>query len=306
MATFTLRHRLFDQCKPLRETVARSWQKMQAGDPWKRLKRNYGIAHTVRALEVTHGRNGWHPHIHVLLLTERELDVAEHEMMRVDLYERWAKKIESEGGSTEKGAFDLRRASTGAEAAAYVAKWGAGHEIAKGAQKDAAGRSVWNLLKASEHDESAARLFREYAAAFFRARHLTYSRGSREAYGLRDAATDEELALEGDSVREIIDKVTGEVRYEEIGRIALLDYGTWRRVCIKGLTGALLDAAIDGGSDGVDRFLKANDCTSYFDAREHPAPNWRPKPQRDMRRSFDPGGAYETAADFTASAKGET
>lgn len=304
MATFTMRHHLFDQCAPLRKTVARAWQKMQAGNPWQRLKENYGIAHTVRALEVTHGRNGWHPHIHVLLLTKRELDPAEHEMMRVDLYERWAKKIKSEGGSTEAGAFDLRRASTGAEAAAYVAKWGAGHEIAKGAQKDAAGRSVWNLLKASEHDETAARLFQEFAKAFFRARHLTYSKGSREAYGLRDMRPDEELALEGECGEETHDPETGEVLTVESGRIALLDYGTWRRVCIKGLTGALLDAAIEGGSDGVDRFLKANDCTSYFDAREHPAPNYRPKPQRDMRRSFDPGGQYETAKEWSGATKG--
>ena len=299
MATFTLRHHKFNKCRSLRDTVATAWQKMQAGEPWKRIKGKYGIAHTVRALEVTHGANGWHPHIHVLLLTKDELDPAETEEMRLDLYERWAKKIEALGGSVAVGAFDLRKASTGAEAAAYVAKWGAGHEIAKGAQKDAAGRSVWNLLKASEYDEEAARLFREFAKAFFRARHLTYSKCSREAYDLRYPATDEELALEGESTKEVIDKITGEVTYEQVGRIALLDFGTWRRVCLKGLTGALLDAAREGGEDGVTRFLVAHDCHSYYDAAEHPAPNYPPKPQRDMRRSFDPGGHLETAADLS-------
>lgn len=298
MATFTLRHHKFNRCRMLRDTVAVAWQRMQAGAPWARLKNRYGVQHTVRALEVTHGRNGWHPHIHVLLLTSGELDSTETEMMRLDLYERWANKIKALGGSTEGGAFDLRRASSGAEAAAYVAKWGAGHEIAKGAQKDAAGRSVWNLLKASEHSDDAARLFREFAKAFFRARHLTYSKGSREAYGLRYAATDDELALEGECQGETIDKETGEVLTAESGRVAVIDFGTWRRVCFKGLTGVLLDAAAEGGSEGVTRFLSLHDCYSYYDAAEHPAPNWRPKPERDLRRSFDPGGRYETAADF--------
>lgn len=302
MATFTLRHHKFNKCRSLRDTVATAWQKMQAGEPWKRLKARYGIAHTVRALEVTHGANGWHPHIHVLLLTAGALDPTQTECMRLDLYERWAAKIEALGGSVALGAFDLRKASTGAEAAAYVAKWGAGHEIAKGAQKDAAGRSVWNLLKASEYDDNAARLFREFAKAFFRARHLTYSKGSREAYDLRYPATDEELALEGESTQEVIDKITGEVTYEQVGRIALLDFGTWRRVCLKGLTGALLDAARESGEDGVTRFLSSHDCHSYYEAAEHPAPNYRPRPARDDRRSFDPGGQFETASDLRRSA----
>ena len=300
MATFTLRHHAFNKCRSLRDTVAQAWQKMQAGAPWARLKNRYGIAHTVRALEVTHGRNGWHPHIHVLLLTERALDDTEAEMLRLDLFERWETRIRKLGGSSEIGAFDLRRASTGAEAAAYVAKWGAGHEIAKGAQKEAAGRSVWNLLKASEHDDGAARLFREYAKAFFRARHLTYSKGSREAYDLRYPATDAELAIDGKSEGETIDKETGEVLCAESGRVALLDFGTWRRICTKGLTGALLDAAAEGGSEGVTRFLNLHDCHSYYDAREHPAPNYAPPPA-PRRRAFDPYGSFshwQDVADF--------
>jgi hypothetical protein len=291
MATFTLRHHSFDECKRLRLTVSKAWQKVQAGEPWKRLKAAYGIAHTVRALEVTHGRNGWHPHIHVLLLTSTELDATEAEMMRLDLYERWARIVARMGGDTEPGAFDLRRASSGTEAALYVAKWGAGHEIAKGARKTAAGRSVWDLLKASEFDESAGRLFTEYATAFAGARHLTYSRGSREAYGLRDAAPDEELAIEGACDDETIDPETGEVLTKEEGRIYIFDKGTWRRVCRLGLTGALLDAAREGGREAVERLLERHETESYYDAREHPAPNYKPPPA-PRGRAFDPGGSF--------------
>ncbi|MFN4231364.1 protein rep [Parvibaculum sp.] len=302
MATLTLRHKAFQKADALRWQVSRAWEKTQQGGAWVRLKADLGIIGTVRALEVTHGASGWHPHLHVLLFTGELLSDARRDALEKALFARWESAVKRVGGTCDRKAFHLREASSAGAGAAYVAKWGAGQEIAKGAHKDAAGRSVWDLLKASEHDARAGRLFVEFATAFKGARHLTYARGLREWYGLRDPASDEELALEGYDHGEVIDKETGEVIATDTGRVAVLDSGTWSRVVKLKLTADILAAAIKGGADAVEHLLSQHDCHSYFDAREMPAPNFRPPPT-PHRRAFDPGGDFNSMSEVMKAAK---
>tara|TARA_R110002110_G_scaffold1531_9_gene6861 strand:- start:8547 stop:9779 length:1233 start_codon:yes stop_codon:yes gene_type:complete len=298
MATLTLRHRSFDGAVGLRHMVTKAWEKTQQGNAWVSLKADLGIIGTVRALEVTHGGNGWHPHLHVLFFAGKKLTDARLAALTDRLWARWESAVVRVGGSCSREAFHMREASTGKAGAQYVAKWGAGQEIAKGAHKDAAGRSVWNLVEASEHDPDAGRLFVEYAKAFKGARHLTYARGLREWYGLRDAKEDDELALEGYEDGEIIDKATGEIITRQTGRIAVFDKGTWSRIIKKKIMPDILTAAINGGTDAVERLLNANDCHSYYDAREMPAPNWKPRTPRG--RYFDPANGHATYSDWLA------
>lgn len=287
MATLTLRHSHFDHAAGLRSQVTRAWEKAQQGGAWVRLKADLGIIGTVRALEVTHGSNGWHPHLHVLFFSGAKLSDDALASFTERLWGRWASAVERVGGTCQRGAFHMREASTGQAGAQYVAKWGAGQEIAKGSHKDASGQSVWDLVKASEHDAKAGLRFVEYALAFKGARHLTYARGLREWYGLRDAKPDEELALEGYDDGEVIDKETGEIITRQTGRVAMFDGGTWNRIIRKGLMADVLTAAAADGSEGVESLLEANDCCSYHDVREHPAPNWKP-PAQPWRRVLDP------------------
>jgi hypothetical protein len=89
--------------------------------------------------------------------------------------------------------------------ARYVAKfgempkgsWSIAQEIAKAVSK--LGRSENRtpldlLVDASNGDELAGALYREYAVAFFGKKHLRYSKGTRSLLGLAEGQTDEELA----------------------------------------------------------------------------------------------------------------
>ncbi|WP_293506159.1 protein rep [Parvibaculum sp.] len=302
MATLTLRHKSFQSARELRWQVARAWEKAQQGGAWVRLKADLGIIGTVRALEVTHGKSGWHPHLHVLIFTGAKLSERRQDDLEAALWARWSSAVRRVDGTCDEKAFHLREASTASAGAAYVAKWGAGQEIAKGAHKDAAGQSVWDLLKASEHDARAGRLFVEFATAFKGARHLTYARGLREWYGLRDPLPDEELALEGYQHSEVIDTETGEIIAQETGRVAVFDSGTWNRVIRLKLTADILSAAIKGGTEAVEFLLSQHDCHSYFDAREMPAPNYKPPPS-PHKRAFDPGGGFGSMSEVMAALK---
>ncbi len=294
MLTLTVRHKASDGARTLRKLVAEAFQKLQNRRAWRSLKDEFGIVGTVRALEVTHGRHGWHPHLHILIFTRRA--VANDLDLGTRIQWLWSNVVHKLGGTTTMDAQHWRPASAGRVAAEYVAKWGAGHEIAKGAHKDAAGRSVWDLLKASEHDPKAGKLFTEYGEAFKGARHLTYSRGLRELYELKHAASDQELAEAEEQAEEQVplhDAETGEVMEEDNAPelLAFFDHGTWAQIVGRGWTGVILDIAAADGKAGVEAWLSAHGLGSYYepdDAGGEFSPLYSFPDHKPMRRAFDP------------------
>ena len=67
MWTGTIRHALGDDLSHLRRAMTDAWARVQRLTAWRSMLASG--AFFVRALEVTHGRNGWHPHFHVLLVS---------------------------------------------------------------------------------------------------------------------------------------------------------------------------------------------------------------------------------------------
>lgn len=194
MATFTMRHNRFQRAADLLETVRGTWRKMQQGRAWSDLKVRSGVIGTVRALEVTHGQNGWHPHLHVLICT-RPLRPQEAEALGKSLWQRWAVVI-GDADLVSEDAFRFDLCETPADAGAYVAKWGAASELVKGHSKlgRSGGMSPWQLLREAAHgSREAGALFREYAKAFKGARQLTWSKGFRDLYGFGPEVDDEHL-----------------------------------------------------------------------------------------------------------------
>jgi hypothetical protein len=181
MATFTIPHHGLQSCNHLRNVVARAWSKLIAGDPWKRQRERFGIS-TVRALEVTHGGNGWHPHLHVLFYLNCEEGADE---LGDWLFERWQRTVQRLGHDKPSSkAWDWQKAISAETAAHYVAK--AAKELTTAHMKlgRQGGRSAFQILEdlATNWNERDATLFREYAKAFKGARQLTYSNDLRERY----------------------------------------------------------------------------------------------------------------------------
>lgn len=68
--TCTLPHHAGHTCEEVRDAVSESWGYMLRGSPWGRWGERLGYVGQIRALEVTHGPNGWHWHVHALLFLE--------------------------------------------------------------------------------------------------------------------------------------------------------------------------------------------------------------------------------------------
>jgi hypothetical protein len=246
MATFTVPHTAFQSARELRDGVANAFRRFQSGAPWKRAKAHAGIVGTVRALEVTHGRKGWHPHLHVLLFAD-DLAAEIEEELSFWMFDRWAAMVARGGlGECSPDAFDFHKCHRAVDAAGYVGKWGCDSEIAKAGTKTArdANKSPWGLLLAANDGEPRARdLFEEYGMAMKGSRHLTWSKGLRELYGLGPEKTDEELAA-------------AEEPFEGAKVLGTVEAPVWRKIVARGLTVECLEAAERGGWPEVLALLR--------------------------------------------------
>jgi hypothetical protein len=201
LITLTFSHAIYHRIQDLLPRLAEATRKLKAGRKWQALKAKYGIIGSVRALEVTYGRNGWHPHIHEIEFSNRPLTRAEHEQLKVEIFELWAAacaKAQLGLPSAEHGV-DVRGAS---RAAQYVGKWGFASELTRGSSKLGwSGRTPWQLLEDyCNGDQLAGQLWAEFARTFVGRRQLFWSAGLREKLGLGELFSDEELAeLEPDA-----------------------------------------------------------------------------------------------------------
>lgn len=73
--TVTLRHKKGQALADLWRAVSKCYTSVHNSARVSRLRKQLGVVGWVRALEVTHGDNGWHPHLHVMWIYENGPDV---------------------------------------------------------------------------------------------------------------------------------------------------------------------------------------------------------------------------------------
>jgi hypothetical protein len=196
-------------------TVQAAWRSTWGGRAGADVKTTLGIVGTIRTLEVTYGRNGWHPHVHALVLTERPLSTGEEADLFLFTLTRWRRFVARQGWPEPSAmhALDYRQVAlvNGSTAlGAYLAKvrpeddapgWGVGREVARADVK--ASRVPGNLtpfLLASVAMDTgevwAVRAWQEYERASHGRRAIVWSPGLRDRLGVGTEAMDDELAAQ--------------------------------------------------------------------------------------------------------------
>ena len=299
MVTLTSPHDLGMALAALLLLIAAAFRSVISGRPWIRLRDELAIAGTIRALEVTHGEHGWHPHLHVLLFVWGEVEV----LAPVHLYfqERWREFIVSVcqdcgkrsgrgkaackcGGPRYRPPSDLHgvkveKCYSAADAAMYVVKTqdgkNPGNEMARSDMKTGrpGHRMPFEILEAAGTGEKAElELWHEYEKATFRHQAITWSpalRKLQKEWLNAEEKTDDELAAE---------VVDGEV-VVDVSTSALAAI-----VCIPGLRAGLLDAWEDGGLPALEVLAAAH---GFRVAPGHGI--WTPKLVRARRARADDG-----------------
>lgn len=252
MLTLTLRHNAEQQLAPLNKVLNEGYRLMRQGRIWVTFAQRYGLAGSITAREYTHGANGWHPHLHVLLFWDGGPSAGDLVQVEQFLAARWRDALARLGGDADlEHGTDLRPAekSAGKYVSKLVAGWSAGAELAGGQAKQGRGgsRTPAQLLDSAggtdgrPADGRATALFVEYAFATKGRNWITWSRGLRKLCGLvEEVKSDEEIAAEQE---------------EGATPILVLTRPQWKWVLGNALRGPLLGAACAGDSHQLAAWL---------------------------------------------------
>ena len=196
MMTLTVRH---DRSMSLDDTLTgllRSWELLQMRKAFKEGIRDISTGY-VRALEITYGENGWHPHLHVLFFVEPSVSDNYGQAVTDELFTDWRDLVTKElkrSPSFQRGIDFLWFGSDSAAAARYVTK--ITKEITFANTKS--GRDPFALL--DDRSPTSTALYIEYAKATFQKRAISWSLGLRAELLDQPEVTDDELLQELETI----------------------------------------------------------------------------------------------------------
>ena len=227
MLTLTIRHKRTDKLKTLLEAFNGATSKMMKKKEFHEIRKEMGIIGRVKALEVTHGANGWHPHAHIVIFHKNEIDLKKIEKRMYKLWNAACKKFGL--STTESYGIDLQGAE---HVQAYLSKhgsWSIEQEMTKSHIKKGRESNLtpFDLLRDVLHndDDYSKELYKEYAISFKGKRQLHWSRGLKDRFEIIDK-TDEELAKE---------------KVEQADLLGLLTSDQWKEIIRKDQRAQLLD-----------------------------------------------------------------
>ena len=235
---------------------------------YKAFSERYHRAGTVKSLEVTWGRHGWHPHSHSLIFADPglEQDQATLDALKkvwTDSLRRYALADGTQQREIDAHSFDLRG---GQYASEYIAKfghetgYGLSAEITRAHAKIGARRGLGDTVNddvhvtpfqilewAAEGDRVAWSLFREYAECFEGKRMLVFSPGLKQTLKITDA-DDWELADEPLPDEIEVAQITAQQLAVIVSRNAVADFLEYVATCCDNL---------DTGQGDVDDWIAA-------------------------------------------------
>lgn len=216
MITLTNSHNASHSLEFQREGQKKAMKRFFEGRTSASLMQRLGKRYHITNYEVTLGQNGWHPHHHILVFSDKKLD-DDFFQLRDDMARHWINCCKKSGlplPSMEHG-LDLVFGKTAQQVVSqYLCKWGVEHEMTKGHIKKGkeGGLTPFDLLAKADyldepiHGRKPSQWFREFAMAFKGARQLMWSRGLKDLFGLRDKS-DEEILEETTQDAKQIDTV---------------------------------------------------------------------------------------------------
>lgn len=236
--TVTLPHELADNLTDLWDVVADSWSRVIGGSPFHGsqhktgAKERFGIVGLIRAFDLTHGGSGWHPHLHILVFTDRRMTELDDEFwdLRTWFHRRWSKRIQALLNREVSVGFgvEMKSVKNDSGIGTYISK--VNLEMARGDLKNGrnGGRTPFQILADAIRSDRDVdhRLWEEYVTASKGRQLITTTSDLKHLYPTHEL-TDEEIASA-----------------EQEGTVELfIDRNVWRKIIDRdGLAHRLLDA----------------------------------------------------------------
>lgn len=209
--TLTSRHHKNTHLRALKTGQSKARNYFFSGGKAQALFAELGKVHHITSNELTFGcENGFHPHTHILIFSDKDLSGSELYELQYKLSLHWQHACELAGIEKPdlKHGLDLK---DGSYASDYVSKWGLEEEMTKSHLKHGKLGSLtpFDLLHLSIEDKplydnvKPSKLFQEYALVFKGTRQLSWSRGLKKLLDILDV-TDEQVVDETDKASFIV------------------------------------------------------------------------------------------------------
>lgn len=252
MVTLTFPHYEFQTVDDLLVRQSAALKYLRSGKSFQNFKEKVGMKGFIRSLEVTYGRNGWHPHTHELWFIDPSID---KEGFEAYINNRWEKACDKQG-LIPRGKLKAFRAQAvnyhwNAKDSDYLAKqdskknfWGADREMALSSYKRSH-KTIhpFELVQFVEMGyEKAGDKFLEYIKAMKGKAQLYWSQGLKDLVELEDLS-DEEL---------------NDKQEDQAIDVAEFDMWGWNGILEMKARAKILNLAEEGGRDAIDKWLEDN------------------------------------------------
>ena len=133
--TLTRSHSMADDLTQLLDSVHDTWRAAQQHRVFRTAAAAAGYVGPLRATEITHGYNGWHPHLHLLLWFEKPLTEKQCAEFEGALAQCWLSGVDASREHGIKSVRVGRRQRDAAALSAYLVKMQDGYEATKPAPR---------------------------------------------------------------------------------------------------------------------------------------------------------------------------
>lgn len=240
--TLTLAHNKNQELKDVWDTLAYAWRGVVAGASWRGGKRyegdkaRFGIEHWIKSVETTHGANGWHVHLHVLLLLDKELSQDQRGALENNIYRRWSaaaqrrgfkspnrlRGVKIEKARKDKNAHDLgtylTKGSIASVAETLAKEMTAGQSSKEGRAENRTPFQILDDIRKSGDmslKNPDVQIWRAWEKQSMGRRQIAWSKGSKDALAV-NAVSDEEAEQQGEETHTTVE--VARVEYEEWNR----------------------------------------------------------------------------------------
>ena len=250
MLTLTLPHEKHHSLKELRTLISGAYKHVNSGRAWLTDVADYDILGQIRAFEVTNGvfkqlyDNGWHPHLHLLIFTDKVL--SNPEALHSSLLARWQKYIVGKGYEKPTQTH-LDQITTQAGVGRYLSKIAVniGNELTRSDLKTGrkrGGATIWDIAwgALATDDPALWALWFEWESAMDGVQLCRWSNGLKQYLGINEL-TDQEIAEQE----------------EAFTHSRSLTEEEWKALKVdSSLIGLLLSVASTDGIEAVDSFFE--------------------------------------------------
>lgn len=198
MLTLTVRHNRHQPLSDLLKAMESAYTNVQATQAYKKLRVKYR-AKFVRVLEVTHGKNGWHPHFHIAIIHDRGVD---YQDFRMELQRIWIKNLTRAGleAPLPDVAVNIVENASNEQRSWYLTKASGMSSLeftSKGSKRASNGNlGIWQVHALAVEGDPVAKLnWLEYEKAIIGKRIISPSRGMADFFGVEWKA-DKAIAID--------------------------------------------------------------------------------------------------------------